>query len=88
MAIIIGKMVRGLPLEAAYVRIDTIHGGKRDGNWTGQVGLYATQAAAEAGHEPLETWYVDAPYDPAQGPYASLYAALKARPDMEGAVDC
>ena len=76
----------GLSVPNAYIRVDRIFGGKREG-WNSVVSVYASQEAAEI-YAPLEQLNQSAPYDDGEmNPYKKLYAALKAEKFKE-ATDC
>ena len=76
----------GLSVPNAYIRVDRIFGGKREG-WNSVVSVYASQEAAET-CAPLEQFNQSAPYDENEmNPYKKLYAALKADKFKE-ATDC
>lgn len=85
MALQIAKDFNGIAIPSAYVRIDRIFGGKKEG-WNSVVGVYASAEAA-IDKAPLETYNQSAEYKPDESPYASVYAALKAREDMVDARD-
>lgn len=84
MALQISKDFNGITIPSAYVRIDRIFGGKKEG-WSSVVGVYASAEAA-TDKAPLETFNQAAEYVSGENPYASIYAALMAREDMAGAV--
>lgn len=75
---------KGINLPTAYIRVDRVFGGKREG-WNSVVGVYASAEAAAA-QQPLETYNQPAEYVADALPIALIYAALKAKyPDS---VDC
>lgn len=95
MAITLNFEWRGVMIPGAYVRIDYVRGGKRggvtpqqqsedQGVWLGGVGIYASAAEPV----PFLTTDVEVPWVGEESPYGPLYAALKARPEFEGATDC
>lgn len=84
MALQLSKDFNGIILPAAYVRVDRIFGGKKEG-WNSVVGVYASAEAAKE-NAPLETFNQAAEYVSGENPYISLYAALKSREDMAGAM--
>lgn len=86
MALQLSKDFNGITIPAAYVRIDRIFGGKKEG-WNSVIGVYASAEAAKEGKAPLETFNQAAEYSADESPYASIYTALKSREDMAGAVD-
>lgn len=75
---------KGIDLPAAYVRVDRIFGGKREG-WNSVVGVYASAEAA-ADQQPLETYNQATEYVAEASPIALVYAALKLK--YPAAVDC
>lgn len=75
---------KGIDLPAAYVRVDRIFGGKREG-WNSVVGVYASAEAA-ADQQPLETFNQAAEYVAQANQLALVYAALKLK--YPAAVDC
>jgi len=78
------KEIKGLTVTDAYIRVDRIFGGKREG-WNSVVGLYANSEATE----PLETFNASAPYDSEEiNPYVLLYGAIKEMDGYTEAVDC
>lgn len=85
MALQIKHDFNGIALPAAYVRIDRVFGGKREG-WTALVSIYASAEAAASG-APLEQFNHGAGYVADQHPLPALYAALKDDERFKGAVD-
>lgn len=76
----------GIEIPSAYIRVDRIFGGKREG-WNSVVSVYASQEAAEI-YAPLEQLNQSAPYNEGEmNPYKKLYATLKAEKFKE-ATDC
>jgi hypothetical protein len=77
---------QGVTISNAYIRVDRVFGGKREG-WNSVVSVYASQEAAEI-YTPLEQLNQMAEYDENEAnPYKKLYAALKAEKFKE-ATDC
>ncbi|MDD3150984.1 MAG: hypothetical protein PHV68_09130 [Candidatus Gastranaerophilales bacterium] len=77
---------QGVTISNAYIRVDRVFGGKREG-WNSVVSVYASQEASET-CAPLEQLNQSAPYDDGEmNPYKKLYAALKAEKFKE-ATDC
>ena len=77
---------QGVTISNAYIRVDRVYGGKREG-WNSVVSVYASQEAAET-CTPLEQFNQSAPYDECEmNPYKKLYTALKAEKFKE-ATDC
>ena len=86
MAITQSYNFQGVTISNAYIRVDRVFGGKREG-WNSVVSVYASQEAAEI-YAPLEQLNQSAPYDDGEmNPYKKLYAALKAEKFKE-ATDC
>lgn len=84
MALKATKTVKGIEIKDAYVRVDRIFGGKREG-WNSLVSVYASSEAAE----PIEQFNCSAPYEAEEAnPYALVYPAIKAMDGFESAVDC
>lgn len=75
---------KGINISAAYIRVDRVFGGKREG-WNSVVGVYASAEAA-ADQQPLETYNQPAGYVAEENPIALIYAALKTK--YPEAVDC
>jgi hypothetical protein len=73
----------GLQIPNAYIRIDRIFGGKREG-WNSVVGVYANAEAAA----PVETFNASAPYVADECPFCAVYTALKTLDRFADAVDC
>ena len=86
MALQMAKAFGGLAVPAAYIRIDRVFGGKREG-WAGLVSVYASVDAAAAGHPPIEQLNCTTSYVPDQHPLPALYAALKADLRFVAAID-
>jgi hypothetical protein len=94
MALTLNLPWRGLVIPNAYVRIDHVRGGKREGNitpnsptlalWYAVAGVYAD----ENQQIPLWTLDVRVPFFADESPFGPLYDELKALPEFEGAVDC
>lgn len=84
---------RGLTIPNAYIRVDTMAGGKRERRATPQTSGEAVWAAtvgiyADAGQGmPVIEMEITVPFDPAQRPMPQIYAALKALPDLSEATD-
>jgi hypothetical protein len=77
----------GLSVPNAYIRIDRIFGGKREG-WNSVVSVYASQEAA-ATREPLKQFNVPAEYSAIEeNPYVLLYRAIKGLDEYAEATDC
>ena len=64
----------GIDLAAAYIRVDRIFGGKREG-WNSVVGVYANAEAA-VDQQPLETYNQAADYVAEANPLGLIYTAL------------
>jgi len=77
----------GIEIPNAYIRIDRIFGGKREG-WNSVVSVYASADAA-ATCEPLKQFNVPTEY-PAieENPYVLLYRAIKGMDEYAEAQDC
>lgn len=75
---------KGINLPAAYIRVDRVFGGKREG-WNSVVGVYASAEAA-ADQSPLETYNQPAEYVAEENPLSLVYSALKTK--YPEAVDC
>ena len=94
MAISLNFSWRGLTIPNAYIRIDTVKGGKRENRPTQQMpgeAIWHAIAGVYANPEevvPLFSVDIVIPFTSEVSPYPSLYAALKAAPDFAGAVDC
>ncbi|MDR3414226.1 MAG: hypothetical protein P4L87_25240 [Formivibrio sp.] len=85
MAIVTPLNYRGIDLPAAYIRVNRVFGGKREG-WNSVVGIYANQAAA-ADQAPLEEFNQAAAYSPDNLNAIDLvYLALKVT--YPAATDC
>lgn len=77
----------GIEIPNAYIRIDRIFGGKREG-WNSVVSVYASQEAAET-YEPLKQFNVPAEYSAIEeNPYVLLYRAIKGMDEYAEATDC
>lgn len=77
----------GLTAPNAYIRIDRVFGGKREG-WNSVVSIYASQEAA-ATCEPLKQFNVPAEYSAIEeNPYVLLYRAIKGLDEYAEATDC
>ena len=76
----------GIALAAAYVRVDRVFGGKREG-WAALVSVYASAEAAASGSAPLEQFNISTGYVADQHPLPALYAALKADLRFAAAID-
>ncbi len=77
----------GIEIPNAYIRIDRIFGGKREG-WNSVVSVYASQEAA-ADCEPLKQFNVPAEYSAIEeNPYILLYRAIKGLDEYAEATDC
>lgn len=77
----------GLTATNAYIRIDRVFGGKREG-WNSVVSVYASQEAA-ATCEPLKQFNVPAEYSAIEeNPYVLLYRAIKGMDEYAEAIDC
>lgn len=86
MALQIKHDFNGIALPAAYVRIDRVFGGKREG-WNALVSIYASAEAAATGSEPLEQFNISTGYAADRHPLPALYAALKADLRFVAAID-
>ena len=75
MALKTNTTINGLGVQDAYVRVDRLFGGKREG-WTAVVGVYASEGAAADGTAPLTTFNHSTPYEDGANPYNALYWAL------------
>lgn len=85
---------RGVTVPSAYVRIDSIRGGKympqivperpTESYWSATAGVYADNTQSV----PLLSVDVKAPFTVEESPYPGLYAALKQIPSLSGMVDC
>ncbi len=94
MAIQCDYIWRGVTIADAYIRVDTIAGGKRDGfivpeipfdpKWRAVIGVYANANQPE----PFIKLDISIPWDGDNSPYPGLYAALKSMPEFSGATDC
>jgi hypothetical protein len=68
---------RGITIPAAYIRVDRIFGGKREG-WNSVIGVYASAESAANGDEPLEQYNQPAEYADAEpNPYKLIYHQAK-----------
>lgn len=86
MALKTAIIFRGIEIQDAYVRVNRVFGGKREG-WGSVVWVYASEAAAET-EQPLEEFNHSAQYDETNlNALELVYESLKADryPD---AVDC
>ena len=84
MALKVTKDFKGITIQDAYVRVDRVFGGKREG-WNSLIGVYANSEATE----PIEQFNCFALYEADEAnPYTLLYAAIKALEGFEEAVDC
>lgn len=85
---------RGMTIPDAYIRIDRIIGGKREGRvtpempgvavWYGTVGVYANPEQLV----PIYVLDVSIPLDLENLPFSELYTELKLLPEFAGAIDC
>lgn len=77
----------GLIVPTAYVRIDRIFGGKREG-WNALVSIYADSAHAADGVTPaLEQFNCATAYDKKNAdPYALVYAEIAKLPRFVGGI--
>jgi len=77
----------GIAVPSAYIRIDRIFGGKREG-WNAVVSVYASADAA-ATCEPLEQFNASTEYSAIEeNPYVLLYRAIKGMDEYAEAKDC
>ena len=84
MAITVNKEIKGIQVNNAYIRIDRIFGGKKEG-WNSLVGVYANAEATE----PIEQFNCPAPYDKNEtNPFVIIYGAIKQLEGFEQATDC
>lgn len=75
---------KGVALPSAYIRVDRVFGGKKEG-WNSVVGVYASSESAET-ESPLETFNQPTAYVAEENPLALIYTALKEKyPEV---VDC
>lgn len=94
MAVTLDFVWRGATITDAYVRVDTIRGGKREGRitpdmegvsiWSSIVGVYADSTQPS----PIVEFTVNAPWVAEESPYINIYAAIKAMPEFLGCTDC
>ena len=78
----------GLSVPNAYIRIDRIFCGKREG-WNSVVSVYASQEAAAATCEPLKQFNCPAEYSAIEeNPCVLLYRAIKGLDEYAEATDC
>ena len=76
---------KGLSIKDAYVRVDRIFGGKREG-WNSVVAIYAS-AESSVTDEPIETFNVTAPYVEGELPYVAIYNSVKTQERFTGSTD-
>ena len=74
MALTTALNFKGVSLPSAYIRVDRVFGGKREG-WNSVVGVYASAEAA-TDQQPLETYNMPAEYVAEANPLGLIYAAL------------
>lgn len=94
MAITLNLPYLGLLIPNAYIRIDQVTGGKREGGpvpdspklaiWRGTAGVYASKEQ----DQPILQAFVIVPFISDQSPFPALYEALKLLPEFAGSVDC
>jgi hypothetical protein len=85
---------RGVTINDAYIRVDHILGGKREGRitpempgeqiWSATVGIYADSAQ----DVPITTLSVIVPMVIEDTPFDTIYTHLKTLPEFTGATDC
>lgn len=75
----------GITIPAAYIRVDSVYGGKA--GWHAVVRVYAdAETAATPGAAFVKEFNVSAPYDASNmNAFDLLYEAVKAMPDHETA---
>jgi hypothetical protein len=77
----------GLSVPNAYIRVDRIFGGKRDG-WNSVVSIYAS-AEASSSCEPLKQFNCYTEYSAIEeNPYVLLYHAIKGLDEYAESTDC
>lgn len=76
---------RGIPLSAAYIRVNRVFGGKREG-WNSVVGVYASAEAAAANEPPLDEFNHSAAYVADANPLELIYLSLREK--YIDSVDC
>lgn len=77
----------GLIIPGAYVRVQRIFGGKHDGGWQSLVNVYASDTAALAGDDPIQTLNVGITYTANIDPYGPIYGSIHTYLDALGIVD-
>lgn len=77
----------GLTATNAYIRVDRVFGGKREG-WNSVVSVYASAEAANS-CEPLMQFNCYMDYSAIEeNPYVLLYRAIKGLDEYAEAIDC
>jgi hypothetical protein len=77
---------RGVVAENAYLRIEEVEGGKKNG-WRGMVKVYYNQDCANHSLNVITMFPIFAPYESEVFPYQPLYDELKTVPQFSAFQD-